>query len=71
MVVFLAGFQERGKNMSGNISDDLTAEVTCPSCKNEFVINTSEIGEMTICSHCNTVMIAQPEDNDDFNEDDL
>ncbi len=50
--------------MSSNVSDDLTAEVTCPSCKRRFVINTSELGEMTLCPHCNTVMIAQ-EDSDD------
>lgn len=49
--------------MSGNISDDLTAEVTCPSCQKKFVINTSEIGEMTICPNCNTVMIAQAEED--------
>jgi Zn-finger nucleic acid-binding protein len=56
--------------MSGNISDDMTAEVTCPSCIKKFVINTSEIGEMTICPHCNTVMIAQLEDNDAFDQKD-
>ncbi len=56
--------------MSGNISDDLTAEVTCLSCHKQFVINTSEVGEMTICPHCNTVMIAQTEDDDDLHQKD-
>lgn len=53
--------------MSSNVSDDLTVEVTCPGCKKKFVINTTEIGEMTICPHCSTVMIAQLDDDDSLN----
>ena len=56
--------------MSSNVSDDMTAEVTCTSCKKKFVINTSEIGEMTFCPHCNTVMIAQMDEDDSFNPKD-
>jgi|GEM_PF-6864385 len=55
--------------MSGNISDDLTAEVSCPSCGQRFIINTTEIGEMTICPNCNTVMIAQLDDDGAFMSD--
>ena len=52
--------------MSSNISDDMTAEVSCPSCEKKFVINTTEIGEMTLCPHCGTVMIAQLDEDDPF-----
>ena len=56
--------------MSSNVSDDMTAEVTCPSCKKKFVINTSELEEMTLCPHCNTVMIAREDSEDSFGRKD-
>lgn len=45
--------------MSSSVSDDITAEITCTACGKNFVINTALLGAMTICPHCNTVMIAQ------------
>jgi len=52
--------------VSSNVSDDMTVEITCPSCEKKFVINTTEIGEMTICPHCSTVMVAQAEAESSF-----
>ena len=45
--------------MSSSVSDDMTAEITCPACGKQFIINTVQIGEMALCPHCNTIMIAQ------------
>lgn len=54
--------------MSSSVSDDMTAEITCPSCGKKFIINTAQIGEMALCPHCNTIMIAQldPDESGDF-----
>ncbi len=49
--------------MSSHVSDDITAEITCTACGKKFVVNTAQIGGMTICPHCNTVMIAQLDGN--------
>ena len=51
--------------MSSHVSDDITAEITCKACGEKFVVNTAQIGAMTICPHCNTVMIAQLNDDED------
>lgn len=54
-----------GDPMSSHVSDDITAEITCKACGEKFVVNTAQIGAMTICPHCNTVMIAQLNDDED------
>jgi DNA-directed RNA polymerase subunit RPC12/RpoP len=56
---------EGGDPMSSSVSDDITVEITCMSCGKKFVINTAQLGAMTICPHCNTVMIAQMDDDAD------
>jgi len=50
--------------MSGAVSDDLTAEITCPACGKKFIINTIQIGQMAICPHCNTIMTARLDADD-------
>jgi hypothetical protein len=60
---------EGGDPMSSNVSDDITAEITCMECGKKFVINTVQIGAMTICPHCNTVMIAQLDEDTDEDTD--
>lgn len=45
--------------MSSSVSDDMTAEITCPACGKKFIINTAQLGEMALCPHCNTIITAQ------------
>ena len=45
--------------MSSSVSDDMTAEITCPACGKKFIINTAQLGEMALCPHCNTIMTAR------------
>jgi hypothetical protein len=56
---------EGGDPMSSSVSDDITAEITCTECGKKFVVNTAQLGAMTICPHCNTVMIAALDDDAD------
>lgn len=48
--------------MSSSVSDDMTAEITCPACGKKFIINTVQIGDIALCPHCSTIMIAQLDD---------
>lgn len=61
--------EEGGDPMSSSVSDDITAEITCTACGKKFIINTAQIGGMTICPHCNTVMVAQLDEDEDEETD--
>ena len=53
-------FEREGVDfMSSSVSDDMTAEITCPACGKKFIINTAQLGEMALCPHCNTIMTAR------------